>query len=170
MAIRVEVLPPTLTLQAADGLVDAGSSTTLNWSAAHVDGCTASGGWSGNLAPSGSFTTSPMSGATTYTLSCSGPGGTVIDMINVNVMSAVSLDWQPPTVNVDGTPLTDLRGYRIYHSDPSGRVDLLASVTDPSATHHALELASGDYPLVMTAVDADGNESGFSNTVIKSAP
>ena len=27
----------------------------------------------------------------------------------------VTLSWDPPTTNADGTPLTDLAGYKVYY-------------------------------------------------------
>jgi hypothetical protein len=47
----------------------------LTWSSTNAANCTASGGWSGVEAPSGSHSTGALSAPTTYTLTCTGPGG-----------------------------------------------------------------------------------------------
>ena len=31
-----------------------------------------------------------------------------------------TLTWNAPTTNIDGSPLTDLAGYKVYHSQASG--------------------------------------------------
>ncbi len=42
--------------------------------------------------------------------------------LNASILSAgdATLSWDPPTTNADGTPLTDLAGYRIYYGTSSG--------------------------------------------------
>jgi hypothetical protein len=60
---------PTLTL--ASSSITTGSSTTLTWSSANNQGCTASGSWSGAQASTGSQTFTPTAvGTDTYTLLC----------------------------------------------------------------------------------------------------
>jgi len=82
--------------------------------------------------------------------------------------------WQPPTTNVDGSPLTDLAGFRVYTSaTQGGPYTQAADVTDPLATTGTfsvpLSLSPGDNNVyvVMTAYDAAGNESVYSNEVMK---
>ena len=36
-----------------------------------------------------------------------------------------------------------------------------------AANSHTLELPSGDYYLAMTAIDAQGNESAYSNEIVR---
>lgn len=51
-------------------------SATLSWQSQHASGCTASGGWSGAKATTGSESVTPdRVGSITYTLDCTGPGG-----------------------------------------------------------------------------------------------
>ena len=82
-------------------------------------------------------------------------------------MLATDLGWVAPTENVDGTPLTDLAGYRIYYGDSSRDYSDMADVVDPVVTTHSITLISGSYYVAMTALDADGNESAYSNEVVK---
>jgi hypothetical protein len=61
--------PPALSFTPSS--VTVGSSATLTWSAINATGCTASGGWSGAVAISGSKTMTPSAvGTTAYSLSC----------------------------------------------------------------------------------------------------
>jgi hypothetical protein len=161
---------PTLAFAASPMVIDEGATTTLSWSTSNADTCTASGGWSGSRDPSGSETVGPLSAGTTYSLSCSGPDGSVLDMISVGVVGPVELSWVAPTENVDGSTLTDLDRYRIYYGGTSRSYSDMIELADSGATSHTLSLASGDYYVAMTALDADGNESAYSNEVLKTRP
>jgi hypothetical protein len=79
----------------------------------------------------------------------------------------VSISWVPPSENVDGSPLGDLLEYRIYVGVQSGAYQEIVNLSDPTATSHFLNASPGDYYVAVTAVDIDGNESAFSNEVLK---
>lgn len=53
---------------------------------------------------------------------------------------SVTLDWLAPTENTDGTPLTDLAGFRVY-SRPTTQTELVmvADVASPSVTTFVVE-------------------------------
>jgi hypothetical protein len=68
---------PMVNLSAAPGSVSKGAGSMLSWSATNATSCTASGGWSGSLAMSGSKSTGALSATTTYTLTCNGNSGTI---------------------------------------------------------------------------------------------
>ena len=106
---------PTIDLVAGDDVVASGSPTTLTWTTRDATGCSANGGWSGNRTTSGSETVGPLIANTTYSLSCSGAGGSALVMITVSVTGVVQLSWVAPSENVDGSALTDLVGYKIYY-------------------------------------------------------
>jgi len=61
------------------------SSSSLSWTSTNATSCSASGAWSGNQNTSGSFSTGNLVSTKTYTLSCSGTGGTVSDSVTINV-------------------------------------------------------------------------------------
>jgi hypothetical protein len=77
---------PTLTLSASPTSITAGQSSTLSWSSTNATSCTATGGWSGTLATSGTQTVTPTAN-TTYTLACTGTGGTATQSATVVVGS-----------------------------------------------------------------------------------
>jgi hypothetical protein len=168
--VAVNALPPTLTFSVSEASVDSGGYATLSWSSSHAEECSASGGWSGTRATSGSEAVGPLQQGTTFSLACSGAGGNVLDMLTITVVSPVSVSWVAPTENVDGTPLTKLAGYRLYVGQISGAYTDSISLSDPSATSHVLDLQTGSYYLAMTAIDGDGNESAFSNEIERTAP
>ncbi len=78
---------PTLTLTASATTVDAGDPVTLDWNATNADGCTASGGWIGGRSTSGTETITNLTTNQTYTLSCAGSGGGVLQEVSVQVLS-----------------------------------------------------------------------------------
>lgn len=159
--------PPTVSLTAAEEVVEAGQPVELSWASEHADGCSASGGWNGDRAPSGSAESGPIEASTTFTLTCSGPGGNAVAMLSVSVLGIVTLSWQAPSENVDGTPLSDLAGYRIYYGSDSRNYSDEVAIDGSGITSQDVLLASGSYYFAMTALDADGNESAYSNEVVK---
>jgi hypothetical protein len=170
-SVQVTVIPaPTVSLSAADSQVNAGGTTTLTWSSTNATGCQADGGWSGGRDPSGSQQVGPINGSTTFSLSCSGTGGNAVQMVSVSASGEVSISWVKPNENVDGTPLTDLARYRIYYGTESRSYSGSVEVTNPGATSHSFTAGSGEYFVSMTAVDMDGNESAFSNEILRSVP
>ena len=95
-AVQVTVAPPppdlpTVTLAASPAQVDSGASATLSWSSTNADACTASGAWSGDKATSGSESTGPLTADSTFTLTCSGAGGSAADSVTVQVTAATAL-------------------------------------------------------------------------------
>lgn len=78
---------------------------------------------------------------------------------NVTTASA-ELSWKAPTTNEDGTPLTDLVGYRVKWGDVQ---DTWAQTTDvdQSITSHTIPaLARGKvWYFGVSALDMSGNES-----------
>ena len=81
----------------------------------------------------------------------------------------MTLSWQAPTENVDGSLVTELVSYEIFYGESSDNYTGQATVADPNATSVALPLPIGTYYLVMTATDAEGDESGYSNEVVKNS-
>ncbi len=76
---------PTVSLQANESSVTMGASVTLQWKASNAETCTASGGWSGTVPTTGTMTTPPLTAGTSYTLACTGSGGTATQSVDVVV-------------------------------------------------------------------------------------
>jgi hypothetical protein len=78
-----------------------------------------------------------------------------------------TLSWDPPTINMDGTPVTNLAGYRVYWGTASRDY---SSVTDVgnTTTYTVAGLSTRTYYFTVTAYDTSGGESIFSNEVSKS--
>lgn len=73
---------------------------------------------------------------------------------------SVELSWVPPTENTDGTPLTDLAGYKIYWGTTAGDYSNSVTINNPGLATYVLEnLVPATYFFVATAVNASGEES-----------
>ena len=88
---------PTVTLTASGSSVASGGTVTLSWTTTNATSCTASASpsnsaWSGSetAGTGGPVTTSAITADTTFTLSCTGPGGTASGTATVNVTAASS--------------------------------------------------------------------------------
>jgi hypothetical protein len=81
---------------------------------------------------------------------------------------SATLSWNPPTQNTDGSPLTNLAGYRIYWGTQQGTYPNSVTLNNPGLTSYVVEsLVPGTYFFVATAVNAVGAESSFSGTASK---
>jgi hypothetical protein len=77
------------------------------------------------------------------------------------------LSWDPPLTNEDGTPLTDLMEYKLYYGTSSGVYGINLDIGN-AITYKMSNLEDGIvYYFAVTAYDASGNESNFSNEVSK---
>lgn len=77
-----------------------------------------------------------------------------------------TLSWDAPTTNVDGTPLTDLGGYKVYCGTAS-RVYGAPVDVGKVLTYKVINLSEGTKYFAVTAYDISGNESEYSNEVSK---
>ena len=80
--------------------------------------------------------------------------------------SSVSLTWQAPTENSDGSPLTDLKGYKIHYGVKSQNYTGAISVDNPTLTTYLVSsLPAGKYYFAVTAYNAAGLESSPSDEI-----
>lgn len=77
---------------------------------------------------------------------------------------SATLSWEPPTENTDGTPLTDLAGYKIYYGTSPGVYSNTVQIDTPGLTAYVVDnLVPATYYFVATAFNAAGVESETSN-------
>ena len=88
---------PIITFTASDNQIDVGESTNLTWSATYATACTKSSspaGWSaGNETSNTNVPVSPTQ-TTTYTLVCTGPGGSASKSVTIDI------NMLPPSVTL----------------------------------------------------------------------
>jgi hypothetical protein len=105
LSVVVNVIP-TAELTASPPSVANGGASTLTWSSSNSASCSASGDWSGTLAPSGAQSTGALTLPGTYSLSCEGAGGSsAVATAIVNVVPTVTLTASPAVVTSGGASL-----------------------------------------------------------------
>ena len=91
IAVTVSQAPtipvPTLDLSASSMAVAMNGSATLSWTSTEASACVASDSWSGNKPMTGNESTGALSGNATFTLECTGLGGSVSRTITVQVQT-----------------------------------------------------------------------------------
>ncbi|MEJ1961495.1 MAG: putative Ig domain-containing protein [Gammaproteobacteria bacterium] len=79
---------------------------------------------------------------------------------------AVTLSWQPPTQNTDGSTLTNLSGYRIVYGSQPGSYTKSIDVANAGLMSYLVEnLSAGRYYFAMIALSSEGSESDVSAEV-----
>lgn len=77
---------------------------------------------------------------------------------------AVTLTWTPPTMNTDGTILTDLIAYKFYYGLSEGNYPNEIRVDNPGLSSYVIDnLAPNTYYFVTSVVNSSEVESDFSN-------
>jgi hypothetical protein len=78
----------------------------------------------------------------------------------------VTINWNPPTQNTDGTPLTNLAGFKIHYGSASQKYTQTITVNNPGlVTYVVANLPAGTYYFAVTAYSATGTESPLSSEV-----
>jgi hypothetical protein len=170
VAVTVQSAPSvSVSLNASAKSVVANGTVTLSWSSTGATSCTASGGWSGSRAVSGSASVGPIANDTTYTLNCTNGGSSAVSMTTIVVREA-RLSWQAPTQNTDGSPLTNLAGYKVLYGTSPKQYSQTVSVSGASTVSRTIALSPGTWYFAVKAVDSAGKESSPSNEVSKVIP
>jgi len=110
-----------------------------------------------------------------FVLSACGAGdGSIGDY---NGTAGTRLQWDEPSTNENGTPLTDLGGYKVYFGPAPGDYPYSIDVGDETSVPLSAIVGSVDDTtvppvlcFVVTAYDTYGNESDYSNVVCKDIP
>jgi hypothetical protein len=141
---------PTVTLSADPAAISAGQSSTLTWSSTNATSCTASAGWSGARATSGTEQVASIAATTTFTLACSGAGGTTTQSATVTVTGGGAGD-----VVVSGRITFDRVPFR---TPPQQGLDPNNPVESPArqVVVEAIDAGNGS---ALAATTTDGNGS-----------
>jgi len=90
-------------------------------------------------------------------------------VVPVPTNGAATLNWLPPTENMDGSALEDLAGYKIYYGTSPNSFPNVISISNPGLSSFVIENlpANITYYFSITALNSNGIESRFSNIVSK---
>jgi len=92
-------------------------------------------------------------------------------VVRSNETQSALLFWVPPTENTDGSPLTDLAGYKIYWGTSEGSYPNSITLDQVGLATYLVEaLAANTYFFVITAVNSAGIESLPTNAASVTLP
>jgi hypothetical protein len=81
---------------------------------------------------------------------------------------SASLSWTAPTKNSDGTPLTDLSGYRIYYGNTPDALTQQIAIDNAGITEYVVtNLSAGVWYFALKAYNSMNEESNLSPIVQK---
>ena len=89
----------------------------------------------------------------------------------VSGTGVATLNWIPPTENIDGSALTDLSGYKIYYGTSANALASVISISNPGLSTIVIDNLANNttYYFAITAI-SNNIESGLSNVVSKYVP
>lgn len=173
---------PTVTGQPGSSVL-AGQSYSFQPSASDANGDSLSftaanvPSWASFSSSSGRLTGTPGAGdvgtysGITITVS-DGTATASLGPFNITVVAvgtgSATLSWTPPTLNSDGTALTDLAGYRILYGVGADALDQSIEVENSSVNTYMVEnLTDGTWYFAVVAVNTAGLASVPSNVASK---
>jgi hypothetical protein len=112
--------------------------------------------------------TSAASSASTTSTGSSSGSSTGSGTTTTNPPAAngtATLRWSEPTSNTNGTPLTDLAGYRIYYGTDAKNLDGTIALNGAQDTSYKMSLATGTWYFAIKSVTENGAESAMSDVV-----
>lgn len=93
---------------------------------------------------------------------------TISITVTQSTTGRATLSWNAPSQRTDGTPLTDLAGFRVYYGNSGSDLRYVIEIKDPGARSWVIEnLTAGTWYFAATAFDISGAESDRSNTASK---
>ena len=181
--VSVQINSPTVSIDVAPDQVLGGGSSVISWTTRSATSCNASGGWSGAKAVSGKETVSGINPPTTFTLSCSGPGGSAQASTSVT-LGSFALESPSNGTNLSGTsanfrwerPVGFIpqgnRGYQLVIVNKQTK-EIVFNSLNSSSSNNSLGSYYGGIPAVITSESYNlnldllpGNEATYSWHVI----
>lgn len=153
--------PPTLTLTSNVTKANKTATPVLTWSTVPAaTSCTASGAWSGTKAASGTQSFSSIFKTATYTLKC--------DWAGTPTGGQAVVAWVPPTLNSDGSALTDIGQYRLAYGTSPTNLNQAQLVPASQSSYTVSPLAAGAWYFTVTTIRVNNAaESDPSNMATK---
>lgn len=89
--------------------------------------------------------------------------------ITVTTTGSATLSWTAPTLNTDGTALTDLAGYTIYYGTSASNLSNSVSVNSPSASSYTVTalMTGRTYYFAIASINTAGISSDLSSVASK---
>jgi hypothetical protein len=168
----VEVLaPPTVAVNVNPGQVRLGERATVAWASGGTTSCVASGAWSGSQTSSGNvFVTEASVGSYSYSLQCTGPGGTVSSQATLQVLPAL------PVVSIAATPGSVVVGqnstltWSATNATGCSASGAWAGALAINGTANALATNAGSSQYVVTCTGPGGTASATATVQVAAPP
>jgi hypothetical protein len=144
--IALEVQPRSFTVPA---------TLTVTWNApAPYTACTASGGWTGAKATSGSEQVAGVVGTTSFELTCTGS------------VPPVTVSWTNPTTNTDGSAYSNAKQIEVYEATSVAGLPAASAVIVPATqtSYQYTDLPVGVHHFGVKAVSLLNAKSALSGT------
>jgi len=91
-----------------------------------------------------------------------------IAVASAPTVGSATLRWTAPTTNVDGSPITDLAGYRIVYGQSAGALSQSLTIASATITSASIEnLSTGTWYFAVKAYTSANVESDLSNIAQK---
>jgi hypothetical protein len=85
-----------------------------------------------------------------------------------NTAGTALVSWLPPTQRTDGSPLSNLVGYRLYYGTRADALTQTISLANGGLSSHLVEgLSTGTWYFAVVACDSSGQDSALSNLASK---
>jgi hypothetical protein len=134
------------------------STADTSTAAAATSGSTTTTGSGSSSATDSSSATS--SSTTSGSGSTSGSSAPATPSTATAPDSSVTLGWQAPTQNTDGSPITDLAGYKIHYGTAPSNYTQIVAVSNAGLSRYVVDnLPRGTYYFTITAYNSKGIES-----------
>lgn len=162
---------PTTSLSTAPGSITKGETATLSWTSQNASRCEINPGI-GSVSPQGSMTITPVAD-TTYSLSCSGPGGTSSSTANIAVAAPAQPKPLPaPTSSLTVTPASITKGESAklnWTSENTSKCDIQPNIgpVQPQGSMDITPTADTNYTLTCTG---EGGSTSSASSIQVVAP
>jgi hypothetical protein len=89
-------------------------------------------------------------------------------VVQPNTSGTALVSWLPPTQRTDGSPLSNLVGYRIHYGSRADALTQTISLNNGGLSSHMVEgLSTGTWYFAVVACDSAGQDSALSNIASK---
>ncbi|HTD72011.1 MAG TPA: PQQ-binding-like beta-propeller repeat protein [Steroidobacteraceae bacterium] len=158
--------PPVTTISLVPSAIAAGESSVLTWSSSGASQCSSSGAWTGTVAAAGSQNvTQVAAGLYSYTLTCSGAGGSTANSATLTVSAPtpiVSISLSPSTISTDHTATLTWSASNASSCAASGAWSGLQPVTGSTTVG---QLIPGNYTYALSCSNGPQQTAGNSTVL-----
>jgi len=136
----------------APEVVEIPDPINLSWTSFNVNSCVASSDWSGSKPTSGSESLTKPRGTYTFTLTCTGPGGSASDTENVRVIQVPRCSFTANPTSII-PPASSTLSWSCQYADPCSIDQGIGSVNNVSGTKGVRPTKTTTYTLTCSGLD-----------------